>query len=486
MNKNTHSIEKVFLELETPSVAMAHSIKNNLAVFLQNELIPILEKQFNQLQKTGNQIIQIEKLTFSITSFSDTNHNFPANNEAKNDIKNQIEKEISKALYELKKPLNGDKNISGLRTLSSPEKELKTLLYFIENGSMPWWIAKEDTIVFFEKINLENIQKEAFRIPFSQLLQQKKVQKRILNQFTNAEIVVFTAALLNSEAEIKPLSKNSLLQFIIGKPQELKASFWQSLFDKNPKDIVRFYHQNRIDLVAEKISFDLFIQNIRTFFPLSANDAELDKLHRHYLDAENVKAALKTDPLIKKPKSNLFEIESKKEENFQEETTNSKSCYVQNAGLLLLHPFLEEILKNCDLTDDKNNILNKELAAHILHYAATKKQNDYEHTMLFEKFLCGIPLQQSIQREIKIEDKHKEQIEEMLLSVVAHWSALKSTSTDILRSEFLQREGKLDWSESNPRLTIERKTQDLLLEKIPWNINIIKIPWMEKLIYTQW
>ena len=74
----------------------------------------------------------------------------------------------------------------------------------------------------------------------------------------------------------------------------------------------------------------------------------------------------------------------------------------------------------------------------------------------------------------------------MLEAAVEHWSALKKTSTAVLRSEFLQREGKLDWSESNPKLTIERKTQDLLLEKIPWNISIVKIPWIDKLIYTQW
>ena len=144
------------------------------------------------------------------------------------------------------------------------------------------------------------------------------------------------------------------------------------------------------------------------------------------------------------------------------------------------------MLKNCGLIADNNTIINKEVAAHILHYAATKKENDFEHLMLFEKFLCGIEIGESIQREIKIEKKHKQQVEEMLLSVLEHWTALKSTSTDLLRIEFLQREGKLDWSESNPKLTIERKTQDLLLEKIPWNINIVKIPWIEKLIYTQW
>ena len=144
------------------------------------------------------------------------------------------------------------------------------------------------------------------------------------------------------------------------------------------------------------------------------------------------------------------------------------------------------MFKNCNLLNDNNDINNKELAAHILHYAATKEENDFEHRMLFEKFLCGIPMQQSIKREVQIEESHKACVEELLQSVVTHWSALKNSSSDILRSEFLQREGKLDLSEDNPKLFIERKTQDILLDKIPWNISIVKIPWIDKLMYTQW
>ena len=67
-----------------------------------------------------------------------------------------------------------------------------------------------------------------------------------------------------------------------------------------------------------------------------------------------------------------------------------------------------------------------------------------------------------------------------------HWSGLKSTSIDLLRNEFLKREGKLDIQDNNPRIFIEKKTQDILLEKIPWNISVTKIPWIEKLIYTDW
>jgi hypothetical protein len=485
MTENQHSIQKVFLEIDTPSMRMADSIKVSVAMFLEQELIPILEKQFNLTENTNNQILQIEKLEISIHLNTNTTDIFLSNNEAKNDIKTQIEKEIRKALNKFKtNPKEEDKN-GGINTISSQEKDIKTLLYFIENGSMPWWVSK-DEIAFFEKINFDNIQKDAFRIPFQKLMQQKKNQNRIINQFSNQQIALFVSVLFDSEKNSKTLSNNNLLKFLNNKSHEFKTAFWKLLFDqKKPIEIISFYYQKRNEFLAEKIYFELFIQNLKAVFPLSTTDDEFREMNENYLNSEKTKSIIKRES----DENNSFletKIQSKKEENFQEEELNSKSAYVQNAGLIILHPFLKEMLKNCDLIGVHNTILNKELAAHILHYAATKTENDYEHTMLFEKFLCGIPMQESIPREIKIEEKHKQQVEEMLLSVVEHWSALKNTSTAVLRSEFLQREGKLDWSESNPKLTIERKTQDLLLEKIPWNITIVKIPWIEKLIYTQW
>ncbi|WP_316632454.1 contractile injection system tape measure protein [uncultured Flavobacterium sp.] len=494
MTKNTHSIQKVFLEIDTPSILTANSIKNNLAMFVQNEVVPILEKQFNTIENINNQIVQIEKIEISINSNTGKTDLFLSNSEAKNDIKNQIEKEIQKRLNEVQKTTKKEsENESEIRTISPENKDLKTLLYFIENGKMPWWVSAEDEISFFEKVNFENLKNDIFKNAFNKLIQQKKIQNRIINQFSNQEIAHFTSALLDSETQQKTHSKNKLIQFLNNKSHEFKTAFWQLLFEvsneKKSMEIIRFFHQKQTEFSSEKMPFELFIQNLRIFFPLATSDTELKKMNDDYLDSEKTKLAPQQKSTIenlKNDSANKPEMESKKDENFQEEKDSSESCYVQNAGLIILHPFLKEMLKNCGLIGDNNTIKNKELAAHILHYAATKKENDFEHLMLFEKFLCGIEIEESIQREIKIEEKYKQQVEEMLLSVLEHWTALKSTSTDLLRTEFLQREGKLDWSESNPKLTIERKTQDLLLEKIPWNINIVKIPWIEKLIYTQW
>lgn len=549
MTKNKHSIQKVFLEIDTNSMLMANSIKNNMAMFIKNELVPILEKQFNLIENNDTQTIQIEKLELSIQINTEKNASIFSNSSTKIEFKNQIEKEINKTINELKSnSIQSEEKNSVFNRISTEEKEIKTLLYFIEYGSMPWWIGKNDELNSLEKINPIEIQKPNFKHPFRKLIQLKKIQKRVINQFSNTTIAVLAASLSNTVVNEKKIAKNSLLKLINNQSFEYKTSFWQAIFELLNEgkliSIVQLYHHYSPLFQSNKITFTLFIQNLKSLFLIDLDEDECLATYKKQFIKEKSKSTTKPkenedekqyDSEIKvnnsnskedqnsievnitnqnsteeeKPSQNSIEvdlpsqnltevttsIQSKAESNQQnlsEEIQENfiknqpKSIYVQNAGLILLHPFLKQLLKSCDLLGENNIIINKELAAHILHYAATKRENDYEYALIFEKFLCGIPLQQSIQREIKIEEKHKQNVEEMLLAVLQHWSALKNTSIDILRSEFLQREGKLDCSESNPKLTIERKTQDLLLEKIPWNINIVKIPWMEKLMYTQW
>ncbi|WP_281233226.1 contractile injection system tape measure protein [Flavobacterium gelatinilyticum] len=591
MNKNTHSIQRVFLEIDTRSMTMADSIKNNLAVFLQNELFPIIEKQFNGIQNIENQIIQIEKLDISIQSDIHKNDTFLASNETKNDIKNRIEKEVQKTLNDLKKRdqshvENEHENGTEWKTISPKDKEVKTLLYFIENGRMPWWITKEAEKNFLEKINLKNLKNNTFSIPFRQLIHQKNVQKRIINQFSNEQIVFFSS----KSNEKTAVENNILLKILNKKSHDFKSSFWYSFFsvlaDKKQSELIWFYIENEALFQSEKMVFEVYFLNLKTFGIPDFSDEELQKIKEDYLffkkknttentnlkieketrfseenqtgihlekienttgisaetnsvkekfndesrdkseeknrtkeenisdlkpetkavkeeskipieakkltAAEKIQLKSKTEnPVIKDPSI----IQNKDENNFKERNFEQnlqqndpafQSCYVQNAGLIILHPFLKEMLKKCKVMNENNTLSDKELAAHILHYAATQKESDYEYTMLFEKFLCGIPLQETIRRDIQVNEYQKLQVEEMLKSAVQHWKALKNTSTGVLRTEFLQREGKFDWSETNPKLSIERKTQDLLLEKIPWNISVVKIPWIEKLIYTQW
>ena len=158
-----------------------------------------------------------------------------------------------------------------------------------------------------------------------------------------------------------------------------------------------------------------------------------------------------------------------------------------NAGLILLHPFLQRFFENLNLLD-KNVIKPTKLeeAMHILHYLVCKKEQPYEHELLFEKFICNVPLKHPVKRNIKLTDEQKESCEVLLRSALNHWEGLKTNSVDALRSEFLMREGKLLATDEHYKLFVQRKTQDILLETLPWNLSITKIPWKKKMILIDW
>lgn len=166
---------------------------------------------------------------------------------------------------------------------------------------------------------------------------------------------------------------------------------------------------------------------------------------------------------------------------------DQSNYYVNNAGLVLVHPFLKQLFENCNLLNKDKTIRDAELAIHLLHYIATGQEQEYEQKMIIEKFLCNIPISYPLDRNIILTPEMKNEAQEMLQAVLQNWRAMQKSSIASLQNEFLQRPGKLMLTdEENPRIIVDRKTLDLLLESLPWNLNIIKLPWIEKIIYVDW
>lgn len=458
MDRNKHHIEKVFFEIDTNSLKVANSLKNNINMLINNELLVFIEQELSDFLFDENQVLQIEKLGISVENIHFQNDSIDSYS-----LKEEIKKQLLQKLESARNNSNSS-IINGAGTdqiLSQTEKESNTLIYYLTNGVMPWWVSKNDTAVFNDQ-NLDSfINSETFKTQFQNIIDKSIVQKRLINQFSNKQLAQITAVFTSNEFKF---SNSKIINYLHQDNNfQLKESFWISMFkylkDKNSDVIIDFYFNNIKKFEKWNLSFEKYSADLKQFAPF--NDSQITIYPR---------------------KKEYFETTKPETHNYD----SQKGYYVQNAGLIIIHPFIKDLFRNCHLIKEGNTIVDKELAVHILHYAATKREQDYEHNMLFEKFLCGMPIQQPIQREISICDAHKIQVEEMLQSVLEHWSALKSNSTDLLRNEFIQRDGKLDFQDNNPRLFIEKKTQDILVEKIPWNISVTKIPWIEKLIYTDW
>ena len=159
---------------------------------------------------------------------------------------------------------------------------------------------------------------------------------------------------------------------------------------------------------------------------------------------------------------------------------------ISNAGLMMLHPYFKQLFEICDLLNDDNTINNPDVAVHLLHYLATKKEQQFESNMLFEKILCGVHSSTPIRRNIVLSDEHKNNAEQLLEVVLEQWGVLKNSSPDLLRNEFLQRLGTINFKQPNPKIKVERKVQDILLDRLPWGIGICRLPWLNYLLFTDW
>jgi len=159
---------------------------------------------------------------------------------------------------------------------------------------------------------------------------------------------------------------------------------------------------------------------------------------------------------------------------------------ISNAGLIMLHPYFTPFFENCGLLNEDKTLNNPDMAVHLLHYLATKQEQQFESNMLFEKILCGVHSETAIQRNIVLTEEMKSNAEDLLTSVLENWGVLKNASPDLLRGEFLMRFGRINFKETNPKLTVERKVHDVLLDKLPWGIGICRLPWLDYLLFTDW
>jgi len=168
------------------------------------------------------------------------------------------------------------------------------------------------------------------------------------------------------------------------------------------------------------------------------------------------------------------------------EATEPGGVLVDNAGLVLLHPFLARFLEGLGVAGG-DQLLDVDRALALLHHLATGELTAPEHRLTFAKVLLGVPGDQPNEAEVGLTDADIAEATALLEAAIGHWEALRSTSPDALRAEFLQRPGVLtgtpdgDWL-----LRVETRTVDILLDQLPWGLSSFRLPWMDRLMMVEW
>lgn len=189
----------------------------------------------------------------------------------------------------------------------------------------------------------------------------------------------------------------------------------------------------------------------------------------------------KTDDLLV-PQSKLID----KEPDITEKSTSS--IYLNNAGLVLLVPYLPRLFSVLSLTD-KNDFIDENArakAVFLMHFAVWEKEEASEPELSLNKLLTGLEMSDPIPQRMELTTKEKEMTVSLLNGVLQNWNKLKNSSVAALRESFLQRDGKLEEKEDAFVLTVEEKSYDMLIDTVPWNFKRIRMPWMKKRMEVKW
>ncbi len=166
--------------------------------------------------------------------------------------------------------------------------------------------------------------------------------------------------------------------------------------------------------------------------------------------------------------------------------------FVRNAGLVLMAPFLPMFFNRLEMVETRDGVVGWKDAAtaarapHLLQWLVDGGGSVPEHEMALNKVLSGLAVTTPLDAENELTEQERALGGELLHAMLAHWAVIAGSSVEALRETFLQREGKLEAESDRWKLTVQRKTVDVLVDQVPWSFSVVRLPWMGLPLYVSW
>ncbi len=161
---------------------------------------------------------------------------------------------------------------------------------------------------------------------------------------------------------------------------------------------------------------------------------------------------------------------------------------VDNAGLVILWPFLERLFTRLGLLEGRafTDDAAMQRATAILHHVATGDEETPEFRLLLEKVLCGVTLDDVCEPGPALSQEERETCRQMLEAAIDQAPVLRAMSVAGFRASFLWREGRLQTRDGRWLLHVPRETHDIVLDRFPWTWSVLKLPWMAAPLQVEW
>lgn len=161
---------------------------------------------------------------------------------------------------------------------------------------------------------------------------------------------------------------------------------------------------------------------------------------------------------------------------------------IHNAGLVLLWPYFNILFKRAGFMENGEFLdeMAQQKCVLLLEYLVAGTANPPEHLLVFNKVLCGYPVEAPIETTLVVEDSLQQLCEGLLQAAIQHWETLGKTTVPTFRETFLLREGNLARTQKHWQLQVNSKAYDLLLRQLPWGISTVNLSWLELVMKVDW
>lgn len=153
---------------------------------------------------------------------------------------------------------------------------------------------------------------------------------------------------------------------------------------------------------------------------------------------------------------------------------------IENAGIVILAPYLPQLFTLLGLTDQAGVFVSDKAqfkAVAVLHRLSGGRSGKTTTNFPLNKLLCGLAFDASLPLMSPLSKFEKAELNDLLISVLANWGALKNCSVKALQLNFFRRKGLLRTEADHHTLTVERTEFDLLIDSMPWSFNLIRYAW---------
>lgn len=440
MQSTVHSVGKVSFHLKGVKTENVFAQRQQVAAYLQGNFVNMLEELLNEIV-TKDELLHIPQLKIDLKEPIEDLNTYKLNAL----IKQELRKQLNISVREQQGANEETSAQNKTDHIGFKDNNQNSFLFwqqawthYLQHGFLPVYISYllwEERLLYFRKF--------------------RKTEPGMLKRFF--------IDVLKSEVQLRRFLVNeraSVQSFVLETLHEQFEFLYHQLFEVHLKDSDKEQlYQNLFSLFNSQLA-GMLLQN-----------AAIEEM-------VNVKEVIISHPISQKGKTEHQPPAVKQE--------TAQSLFVHNAGIVLLQPFIPQLFNVLQLTDDERKVLRQpDKACAVLSILTGDGAPDETKYPLY-KLLCGLQPDALVHTAIEITAEERKECVHLLEHVIEYWTALKQISTNALQQTFLQRTGKISFSNERWLLQVEQKTEDVLLQFLPWSYSIIRYPWMPKPLFTEW